>query len=99
MTAKAFLTIGLALSSACHSAPDQPGDAAPPTNGSDAAPPVGGGDPDPNPRITFTQVGKTVGIDRASEPASAGTFTSSGTLAYGSWLARLHGHRRPHYYP
>src|SRR5262245_33093555 len=29
---------------------------------------------DPSPRITFTQVGKTVGIDRTREPASAGPF-------------------------
>lgn len=57
-----------------------------------------GGEADPAPVITFTQVAKTVGIDRSNEPASAGSYTSSGTLAYGSWLADLDGDGRLDYY-
>ena len=57
-----------------------------------------GGSTDPSPSITFTQVGKAVGIDRSNEPASAGTFNGSGTLAYGSWLADLDGDGRLDYY-
>jgi len=57
-----------------------------------------GGQTDPNPNITFTQVGRTVGIDRSNEPASAGPFNSSGTLAYGGWLADLDGDARLDYY-
>jgi hypothetical protein len=53
---------------------------------------------DPTPHITFTQVGKTVGIDRTREPASAGRFDATNTLAYGSWLADLDGDGRLDYY-
>ncbi|HEU4730362.1 MAG TPA: PKD domain-containing protein [Kofleriaceae bacterium] len=53
---------------------------------------------DPSPTISFTQVGRSVGINRASEPPSAGTFTSAGTLAYGSWLADLDGDGLLDYY-
>jgi hypothetical protein len=53
---------------------------------------------DPSPRVTFTQVGKTVGIDRRFEPPSAGAFTSSGTLAYGGWLADLDSDGRLDYF-
>jgi hypothetical protein len=53
---------------------------------------------DPNPTITFTQVGMTVGINRSNEPASAGTFTSAGTVAYGGWLADLDGDGLLDYY-
>ena len=60
---------------------------------------IGVGDgADPNPVLTFTSVGKTVGIDRSREPASAGPFTSDGTLAYGAWLADLDGDGRLDYY-
>jgi len=67
----------------------------------DAAPPPGsppGTGADPSPSIRFTQVAKTVGIDRASEPGSAGPFTSMNTLAYGSWLADLDGDGRLDYF-
>jgi hypothetical protein len=53
---------------------------------------------DPAPVITFTQVASSVGINRSNEPPSAGTFTSSGTLAYGGWLADLDGDGRLDYY-
>src|SRR5215468_10259193 len=53
---------------------------------------------DPSPHITFTQVGKTVGIDRTREPASAGPFDATNTLAYGSWLADLDGDGQLDYY-
>lgn len=57
-----------------------------------------GGDVDSSPGVTFSQVGKTVGIDRANEPPSAGTFTSTNTLAYGGWLADLDGDGRLDYF-
>src|ERR1041384_4674197 len=53
---------------------------------------------DPSPHITFTQVGRPVGIDRTREPASAGAFNGTNTLAYGSWLADLDGDGRLDYY-
>jgi len=53
---------------------------------------------DPNPVITFTQVASSVGINRSNEPPSAGPFSSSGTLAYGGWLADLDGDGRLDYY-
>lgn len=53
---------------------------------------------DPSPVISFVQVASAVGIDRSREPASAGRYTSSGTLAYGSWLADLDGDGRLDYY-
>jgi hypothetical protein len=57
------------------------------------------GDPtDPNPTVTFIQVGTTVGIDRSNEPPSAGPFNGTGTLAYGGWLADLDGDGRLDYY-
>jgi hypothetical protein len=111
MTARPAFAIGLALLWACHPAADRPsdGDAAPPAIDAappaiDAAPPAidaaqpSGDDVDPDPSITFTQVGRAVGIDRSTEPASAGAFSASGTLAYGSWLADLDGDGRLDYY-
>jgi len=68
------------------------------TQSSDAAQPVIGGTADPSPTISFTQVAKTVGLDRSIEPASAGTFNASGTLAYGGWLADLDGDGRLDYF-
>jgi hypothetical protein len=64
----------------------------------DAGSPPGSGGVDPDPRIMFTQVGRAVGIDRSTEPASAGPFNPLGTLAYGSWLADLDGDGRLDYY-
>jgi len=83
-----MIAIGLALPMACGDAEQD----------SDAAQPVIGSNADPNPTVSFTQVGKTVGIDRSSEPASAGTFSASGTLAYGGWLADLDGDGRLDYF-
>ena len=104
MTAKRCVVIGLALLLACHPASDPqdmpPADgAAGPPDGEGAAgqPPVHS-DPDPNPRLTFAQIGRSVGIDRSTEPASAGRFDAAGTLAYGSWLADLDGDGRLDYY-
>lgn len=84
-----FLTIGLGLLWACSSAEDEIESSQQPAIGSNA---------DPNPSVTFTQVGKTVKIDRSTEPASAGTFNASGTLAYGAWLADLDGDSRLDYF-
>ena len=56
------------------------------------------GDTDPNPVITFTQVATLVGINRSNEPASAGSFSASGTLAYGGWLVDLDGDGRLDYF-
>lgn len=53
---------------------------------------------DPSPSITFTQVGTAVGINRSNEPPSAGTFTSTNTLAYGGWLADFDGDGLLDYY-
>jgi hypothetical protein len=53
---------------------------------------------DPDPRITFVQVAKTVGIDRSNEPPSAGAFTSAGSFAYGAWLVDLDGDGRLDYF-
>src|SRR3954470_4759204 len=55
-----------------------------PSGGSDARPP-GNGIVDPDPRIAFTQVGMTTGINRSNEPASAGPFDPEFAAAYGSW--------------
>ena len=88
MMAKVFLTLGFALTCACGQAADL-GETAQLAIGSNA---------DPNPSITFSQVGRAVGIDRSIEPGSAGTFNASGTLAYGSWLADLDGDGRLDYY-
>jgi hypothetical protein len=71
---------------------------APDASAPDASAPVPFGGADPNPVIGFTQVGKVVGIDRSNEPASAGTFSAAGTLAYGSWLADLDGDGRLDYF-
>jgi len=113
MTAKVLLAIGLGLAWACgpagsngRPAEDDGGTAGSDggTAGSDggtagdAAGTGTGSDPDPDPSIGFTQVGRTVGIDRSTEPASAGAFNGSGTLAYGSWLADLDGDGRLDYY-
>jgi PKD domain/FG-GAP-like repeat len=57
-----------------------------------------GSNADLNPIITFTQVGKSVGIDRSTEPPSAGTFSANGTLAYGGWLADFDNDSRLDYY-
>jgi len=89
MTAKVFLTIGLVLPMACGSAADDSELAQQPAIGSNA---------DPSPTISFTQVGRTVGINRANEPASAGAFNATNTLAYGSWLADLDGDGKLDYY-
>lgn len=96
MKATALFTFGLALPLGCgsHDAPGTPPDDA--TDGS--MEPVPGGGIDPDPSISFMQVAKAVGIDRSNEPASAGTFSSSGTLAYGSWLADLDGDGRLDYF-
>ncbi|HEX8113677.1 MAG TPA: VCBS repeat-containing protein [Kofleriaceae bacterium] len=64
----------------------------------DARPPGNGSGIDPSPSITFTQVGLAAGINRATEPASAGTFVQNLDLAYGSWLADLDGDGRLDYY-
>jgi hypothetical protein len=88
MTAKTAIVLGLMVPCACD-----PGDDI------RAEPQAAIGSPaDPSPRITFTQVGKTVGIDRTREPASAGPFDGTNTLAYGSWLADLDGDGRLDYY-
>jgi hypothetical protein len=63
----------------------------------DSMPPLAGGR-DPNPTLRFTQVGRSVGIDRHHEPASAGTFSASETVAYGAWLADFDGDGRLDYY-
>jgi len=84
MSAKVWTVCLLVFSFTCGSTPDM-------------ALPVSGG-VDPNPTITFTQVAKTVGIDRSNEPASAGSFTAAGTIAYGGWLADLDGDGRLDYY-
>jgi PKD domain/FG-GAP-like repeat len=87
MTAKGFLTIGLALSWACS----------PPDEAAIQQTAIGS-NVDPSPSITFTQVASSVGLNRSNEPASAGPFTSSNTLAYGSWLADLDGDGKLDYY-
>ncbi len=53
---------------------------------------------DPNPGIAFTQIGLAVGLDRSREPASAGAFDPTNTLAYGGWLADLDGDGQLDYY-
>src|SRR5262245_50312990 len=55
-------------------------------------------DLDENPVLAFTQVASSVGLARNTEPPSAGAFASSGTLAYGAWLADLDGDGRLDYY-
>src|SRR5262245_7868848 len=69
-----------------------------PGGGSDAGTRPGGGSGDPGAGISFIQVGRDVGINRSTEPASAGPFNSTNTLAYGSWLADLDGDGRLDYY-
>jgi hypothetical protein len=98
--------IGLVLPLACAPGKDDSNampEPAPGGDGSDAMPAPGddGGDAmqeptigrgaDPSPSIAFTQVARSVGILRSNEPASAGPFDASGTLAYGGWLADLDG--------
>ena len=85
MRANAFFMIGLALPLACGPAGDDIESAQQLSIGSGA---------DPNPSISFTQVGRTVGINRTNEPASAGTFDATGTLAYGGVAGRSR-RRRP----
>lgn len=82
-----YLVIGLVLPWACGSEDVE----------TEQQPAIGS-TADPNPSITFTQVARTVGIDRSNEPPSAGTFTSSGTLAYGAWLADFDNDGRLDYY-
>ncbi|HEX2690313.1 MAG TPA: VCBS repeat-containing protein [Kofleriaceae bacterium] len=89
MTVKVFLTIGLGLPLACGPGGDEVESAQQPAIGSNS---------DPDPSIAFTQVGRTVGIDRSREPPSAGVFHPTGTLAYGSWLADLDGDGRLDYF-
>jgi len=60
--------------------------------------PAIGSNVDPGPTIRFSQVGRTVGLNRSNEPASAGTFSATGTLAYGSWLADLDGDGKLDYF-
>jgi len=76
MRANTLLAIGLA-SAACGPADDSES-----TQHSELV----GGNADPSPSISFTQVGKTVGIDRSREPPSAGTF--GGGYARVWWVAR-----------
>lgn len=87
MRATVLLVIGLVLPAACS--PEDTGGEQQPAIGSNA---------DPNPTIAFSQVARTVGIDRSTEPASAGAFNSSGTLAYGGWLADLDNDARLDYF-
>src|SRR5215475_11264088 len=88
MRVKTVVVLGLALPCACGAGEDV----------SDVSQAAIGSAADPNPHITFTQVAKTVGIDRTREPASAGRFDGTNTLAYGSWLADLDGDGRLDYY-
>lgn len=102
MRASALLALGVIAWVACGPA-GSGDDAQPPVGGPDAMVPDGStpapfGGADPNPAISFMQVGKAVGIDRANEPASAGAFSAAGTLAYGSWLADLDGDGRLDYF-
>jgi hypothetical protein len=84
-----WLAITTMLASACG----------PITDGTAAQPiEVQGNVMDPSPALTFTQVARAVGIDRSKEPASAGTYSPTGTLAYGGWLADLDGDARLDYY-
>jgi len=57
-----------------------------------------GSSADPAPSVTFSQVAASVGLDRRNEPASAGTFTSTGTYPYGGWLADLNSDGLLDYY-
>src|SRR4051812_32685830 len=84
MRVNACLGIGVVLVTACGS---------PDGSGADAQPVIGG-PVDPSPTISFTQVGKPVGLDRSNEPSSAGPFNGAGTIAYGGWLADLDGDGR-----
>lgn len=98
MRANTILAIAWVVPVACGPAGNRAGGDAGDAAEIDARPPITGGDPDPRPTIAFTQVGKTVGLDRAREPASVGTFDPSGTIAYGGWLADLDGDGRLDYY-
>src|SRR5262245_53410911 len=84
--AGALFALGLALAG-CGSR-DGGGMMQPPTpdapTGDGIMPELPPGSVDPDPIISFGQVAKAVGIDRSNEPASAGPFSASGTLAYGS---------------
>ena len=88
MSKKILLTVGLLWSVACSSSIDD----------SEVAQPAIGSNVDPNPSIAFAQAGRTAGIVRSNEPPSAGAFTSTNTLAYGSWLADLDGDGLLDYY-
>ncbi len=93
MSVRAWIVYLLVSPLACG-----PGSGAPPPDSTTTTPSPAGGGMDPNPTLTFTQVAKAVGIDRSNEPASAGIFTSNGTIAYGGWLADLDGDGRLDYY-
>jgi hypothetical protein len=88
MRAAAWITAGLLLPLAC----------APRGDLATRQPAAIGSDVDPSPSVTFTQVARTVGIERSNEPASAGAFTAKGTVAYGAWLADLDGDGRLDYF-
>jgi hypothetical protein len=83
------IVIGIAAASGCGSEEPDLFDVEQPAIGSSA---------DPSPSVTFSQVARTVGIDRSNEPASAGPFTSVGTLAYGGWLADFDNDSRLDYF-
>jgi hypothetical protein len=68
------------------------------SGGSDAGHGTGDGNADPNPDLSFVEVGLSVGINRSTEPASAGASAPNLDLAYGSWLADLDGDGRLDYY-
>src|SRR5262245_7730024 len=82
MRACAWFVIGLAAPLACGPGEDDMAAIQEPAIGSNS---------DPSPSIAFTQGARTLGTRRSNEPASAGTFNASGTLAYGGWLADLDG--------
>ncbi|HZJ62139.1 MAG TPA: VCBS repeat-containing protein [Kofleriaceae bacterium] len=101
MTVRAALAFACIALSACGSSgggdgmqpPDMPPDA--------PAGPVPFGTSDPSPRLMFTQVATTAGIDRANEPASAAnapTDTPTDSYAYGAWLADVDGDGKLDYY-
>jgi hypothetical protein len=83
-----WFALGAALPLACGPASDE----------TELVQPAIGSGADPNPSLVFTQVAKSVGLDRSNEPASAGAFDGSGTLAYGGWLADLDGDGRLDYF-
>jgi hypothetical protein len=90
--------IGLAGTLGCGATESGP-DGMPP--GTMDLPPSPPPPPDRSPRIGFEQVGKTVGIVRSNEPASAANIPQPGgapPIVYGSWLADLDGDGRLDYY-